>query len=90
MPCRTAAIIPIGTPMTATQIIVMVASKVLVSAPSAITDSTGAWKKIDRPRSPSSTWPAQVRYCRMIGWSRPSWCRKASIWSGVAVSPSKT
>lgn len=67
VPCRTAAIMPIGTPMSVTQIIVMVASKALVSAPSAITDSTGAWKKIDRPRLPSSTWPVQVRYCRMIG-----------------------
>ena len=54
VPWRIAAIMPIGTPMSMIQIMVMLASRMLVSAPSAMTDVTGAWKKIERPRSPLS------------------------------------
>ncbi len=47
-----AAMMPIGMPMRITHTMVMEASRMLVSAPSAIADVTGAWKRIERPRSP--------------------------------------
>ncbi len=51
-----------GTPISVTQIMVMVASRMLVSAPSRITCSTGAWKKIDVPKSPHATFPNHLKY----------------------------
>ena len=51
---------------------------------------TGVRSASDRPRSPRSTLPSQVRYCTTSGRSRPSSCRRPAIASGVASCPRMT
>ena len=57
----------------------MVAGKVEPTRP-----ATPRRKWIEVPKSPCSTWPSQIRYCRGSGWSRPISWRLASISASVA------
>ena len=41
----------------------------------------------DRPRSPCSARPSQLRYWTGIGWSRPRYCRNSATVSSVASGP---
>ena len=67
-PCRIAAIMPIGTPISMIQIMVMLASRMLVSAPSA-DDLTSPGLKEDRAAEIAARdiGRAQRKYCTKIG-----------------------
>src|SRR5437868_8977121 len=48
---------------------------------------TGSCAANERPASPCSSPPAQVRYCTTFGWLRWSWSRSAARLAGVAPRP---
>ena len=50
--------------------------------------STGCRIRMERPRSPWSTWPIQRTYCIGSGSSRPSAARRRATSSWVACEPS--
>jgi hypothetical protein len=87
-PSRTAAAIPAGNPITTAR----------TSAMPAIDRSTGRRCQIEveteipvnheRPRSPCTAWPSQLRYCAGNERSSPHRWFSRAIDAGVAVCPS--
>ncbi|KAG1224072.1 hypothetical protein G6F68_020195 [Rhizopus microsporus] len=63
LPLRTAAMIPIGMPISSAKNIAIAASCRVTGSFCAISVVTGTSVRRDLPRSPCSTWPAQAAYC---------------------------
>ena len=65
-------------------IIASSASSIVAGRVEPIRPATPRRKWIEVPKSPCSTWPAQIRYWRNSGWSSPISWRFASISASVA------
>ena len=65
-------------------IIASSASSIVAGKVEPIRPATPRRKWIEVPKSPCSTWPAQIRYWRNSGWSSPISWRFASISASVA------
>ena len=71
-PRRSAAIVPSGIASRTDQASAAIPNSRVAGRRSVIACTTGWLVRTERPRSPRSAWPIQVRYCSGSGRSRPN------------------
>ena len=87
LPWRTAAMMPVGMPITSAIAIEQTASSTVTGSLAAMSCDTGILFRIDSPKSPRSTRPIQIPYWMGTGRSRWYFWRIAATATGSCSSP---